>query len=72
VVHIEQKPVPTKRSLRLKILLLLVLSWASIVRVMEESGTISNLLVEENLAHQRLIINNEFHSKSVRSQMAPM
>jgi hypothetical protein len=72
VEHTEKKPLPTKRSLRLKILLLLVLGWTSVVRAMEESGTIANLLVEANLAHQRPIINNQFHFKSVRNQIAPM
>ena len=72
VEHIEKKPVPMKRSLRLRMLLWLILGWASILHVMEDSGAITNLLVEENLSHQRPIIDTHFGSKPVRNQTAPL
>ena len=72
VEQVEKKPAPTKRAIHLRILLLLVLGWASILHVMEESGTITSLLVEANVAHQHPIINNQFHFKSVRNQITPM
>jgi hypothetical protein len=46
----EQKPRGTGRRLRMTLLLSLIMGWASILHLMEESGTLADYIYVETIA----------------------